>query len=83
VRAAVKEMKQGKAGKLKGRPVQALLNELYHPDETEELSGRRLGVNCVRDRSGTPQRGTSEEYSGKPDSCRFGQGARPTSTSSV
>ena len=28
VRAAVKEMKQVKAGKLKGRPVQALLNEL-------------------------------------------------------
>ena len=28
VRVAVKEMKQVKAGKLKGRPVQALLNEL-------------------------------------------------------
>lgn len=28
VRTAVEEMKQVKAGKLKGRPVQALLNEL-------------------------------------------------------
>lgn len=28
VRAAVEEMKQVKAGKLKGRPVSALLNEL-------------------------------------------------------
>lgn len=28
VRTAVKQMKQVKAGKLKGRPVQALLNEL-------------------------------------------------------